>query len=618
MESVGRWQRNAGRWAVVALIVTAVGATVIVWSWFEVPDAGAGISSGERLGTLTTVLAYGVVGAVLIDRRPDLPFGWLLAGAAASQVLMVSVMYPAMAAFDEGSRSTLVRWAPMAAGLGFVPIAVQGLVFVRFPTGRVGSRFGRVIEALLIAGTVMVILGGVLGAEAYRSLVPAGARGMHNPLTGGTAVGRIADVLTIGAPLVVLLGLVAGIGVVVRYTRAQGIERQQLKWMAVGILASFALFPIAIAEVTSLLDPIGNLVFVATLAIPVLRYRLWAIDTLLRRSAVYGLVTVALVAVYFGLTALGTRLFSQPVGAPVAAAATAIAFVPLRNRVQHFVDRVAFGSRADPYRTISSLDRRLSEITSPGQILPALVETIATSLRLPYVEIRRVDGSSVARHGRPGPEQGQWPLLYEGAVEGELVASPRLGEDQFDQRDRELLADLARHSGAAVHAAGLTADLLASRHRIVTAREEERRRLRRDLHDGLGPVLTAIGLNLDAARAQLHRSADSADRYLEDAKEATVQALDDVRRLVYDLRPPALDNLGLVGAVRLHAERLASDQAEVRVCADELPALQAAVEVACYRTAIEAITNALTARTRALLHCDVAPRCRCSRRRGGR
>ncbi|MFC2176815.1 histidine kinase [Actinomycetota bacterium] len=593
MNIIGAPRAYPSRWAAGVLVVTVLGAMAIAWLELAGRNGGSGSVVGDSLTTLVTVISFGVAGAVLIDRRSDLLFGWLLAGAAVTQVILAWAVLSAAAALEAGSESSLVGWGLAAGSLGFIPVAVHGLVLVRFPSGTPISRSARVLEFGIIVGTVLVVVGGLFGATSLRDVALPLAAELQHPLTGGTTIGKIGDALLLVAPVVVLLGLVAGVGVVARFLRADGIERQQLKWMATWVIVSLALFPFAVGGLTDVIDPFVSLLFVVMLAVPVLRYRLWAIDTIIRRSAVYGLVTVSLVCVYVALTALGAGLFSERVGASVAAVAVALGFVPLRNRVQRFVDRVAYGSRNDPYRAISDLDRRLSEIAAPGQVLPALVETIASSLRLPFVAIERIDGSPLATHGRPGATTERWPLVYEGVVEGELVASPRRGEEEFDQRDRQLLADLARHTGAAVHAEALTADLLASRQRLVTTREEERRRLRRDLHDGLGPVLTAIGLNLDAARSQLRTAPEAAGHYLDDAKAAATQAIDDIRRLVYGLRPPALDNLGLIGAIRLHTDRLRTERTRVDVFAEELPTLPAAVEVAAYRTAIEAVTNAI-------------------------
>ena len=258
------------------------------------------------------------------------------------------------------------------------------------------------------------------------------------------------------------------------------------------------------------------------------------------------------------------------------------------------MDRLAYGDRNDPYRTISALDRKLADVAEPGQLLPAMVNTLATSLRLPYVAIESThSGIPLAAHGNNAGHPERWPLIHEGTVEGFLIARPRRGEDSFDQRDRRLLEDVAHHAGVAVHAEALAADLTESRQRLVTALEEERRRLRRDLHDGLGPVLTAVGLNLDAARSRLATDPLASDQHLNDAREATRQALDDIRRLVHGLRPPALDNLGLVGALELHLSHLTPAHCRVAVHAEALPCLPAGPEVAAYRIAVEAVTNTI-------------------------
>jgi signal transduction histidine kinase len=341
---------------------------------------------------------------------------------------------------------------------------------------------------------------------------------------------------------------------------------------------------------------------VLTLAIPVLRYRLWAIDTILRRSVAYAVVTVLVLVGYVAVSAVLVRVASARLAAPIAAAVIAVSFAPLARRVQRLVDRLFYGDRNDPYRTLRELGRRLDAVPH-GDVLASLVQSIAASLRLPHVAIERWDGTTMAGHGRPGSVEHRWPLAYEQRVEGHLVASPRRGEEAFDERDTQLLGDVARHVGVAVHAAGLTTELQRSRQRLVTAREEERRRMRRDLHDGLGPALTAIGLNLDAARARIAGDGHGAERYVAEAKEATVQALADLRRLVHDLRPSALD-LGLAAALRSQVDRLgAGSETEITVHAADLPELPAAVEVAAFRIAVEAVTNAV--RHSGARHCRV-------------
>ena len=566
--------------------------------------------------SLCYAVPYAVTGAFLIVRRPDLPFGWLLSGAAmltAAGAAVDSVWYLAA---SRGAPSRLAALAFVVSGAGVLPVAVQGLVNVRFPSGRLSSRWGRVLEIALIAGIALALVASALTDQKV-ALVRQDSTPVQlaNPLTDGTAAGRIATGLMATIPVTILLGLAAGLRVVRQAWKAGGIERYQLRWRAYGVVLALLLFPLVVANVLpGLTDALDGLFFVTTLAIPVLRYRLWAIDTVIRRSVAYALVTIAVAGLFALIAAAGTALVSQRTGFILGAAVAAVTFAPARSFSQRLVDRLFYGQRSEPYRALTDLGRRLAAVAEPGAVLPAVVAAVAESLRLPYVAIERLaDGSVLAAAGalasagpddavRAGPAQAQperWALSYQGTEVGTLVAQPRRGEQAFDPRDRAVLADIARQAGAAVYAEALTADLLESRHRLVSAREEERRRLRRDLHDGLGPLLTSVGLNLDAARAQTARGQQrpGADLtvLLDQAKEATAAALADVRGIVYGLRPTSLDDLGLAGALTAHIRRL-GEGGGPRITLDAEPltalaALPAAVEVACFRIATEAVNN---------------------------
>ena len=530
----------------------------------------------------------------------------------------VFVIGPALLAGHTGA-AVRAAWM-LGGGFAFVHLPMQGLINLRFPSGRLAGRRARWLQWAIVVGTGVGLVASALNGAGFEGgLIPASLADLENPLTAGTTVGRVAGGVLVVIPLVILVGLAAGLGVVLRFTRAQGVARQQLKWRATHVVVALALFPLAVTDHLGWYK-VDNLLFVLTLVVPVLRYRLWAIDTIISRSVLYASVTAVLATLYGLVTVVGSRLVSPTVGASVAAVVVALAFAPARDRARRVVDRMFYGQRDDPYATLRDLGRRLDHAVAPGQVLPGIVATVTSSLRLPYAAIERADdGTILAAVGRPGSVVARWPLTHEGRTEGTLLASPRRGEDGFDHRDRQLLDDVARHAGLAVHAESLTADLLRSRQRLVTAREEERRRLRRDLHDGLGPILTGIGLNLDAARSQLTRKPEAADHLIADAKTASAQAIADLRQLVYGLRPPALDDLGLVGALQAQADRLGagpSTSAEafpgsdrgpgtvVSVTADDLPPLPAAVEVAVYRTVMEAMTNSV--RHGQARHCRVS------------
>ncbi len=173
-----------------------------------------------------------------------------------------------------------------------------------------------------------------------------------------------------------------------------------------------------------------------------------------------------------------------------------------------------------------------------------------------------------------------------------MLVAPRAPGESFTPSERRLLEEIAVQAGVAAHAVRLTADLQRSRERLITAREEERRRLRRDLHDGLGPQLASLTLTLAAARELLRHDANAADRLLQELATHAQAAIADIRRVVYDLRPQALDDLGLVLALREQATHCSQAGLQITIVSpDQLPPLPAAVEVATYRIVQEALTN---------------------------
>jgi len=256
-----------------------------------------------------------------------------------------------------------------------------------------------------------------------------------------------------------------------------------------------------------------------------------------------------------------------------------------------------YGERDDPYAVVSRLGRRLEATLAPEVVLPTLVETIAQALKLPYAAIILNEGEGVrtaATYGSPRGEPETLPLVYQREEIGRLVLSPRAPGERFSDADRSLLEDLARQAEVAVHAVTLTSDLQHSRERLVTTREEERRRLRRDLHDGLGAQLAGLNVQAGALRRLIPRDPDAADKLVVELRDELRSAIAEIRRLVYDLRPPALDDMGLVEALRRLAERYGSEDGQLSVLVEapeDLPDLPAAVEVAVYRITQEALTN---------------------------
>jgi two-component system NarL family sensor kinase len=309
---------------------------------------------------------------------------------------------------------------------------------------------------------------------------------------------------------------------------------------------------------------------------------------------------------------LGLLLGSRADGAAalVGTALVAVAFAPLRTRLQAAADRLLYGEGRDPYAVLTGVGRRMGDADSDDG-LGEVVEIVASALRLPFVRVSIRDGEHLlqAEHGSPPLDPAglvEIPIAFRDMPLGTLVVAPRSAHDPFRPADERLLEDLARQIGVSAHAILLTRALQESREGLVTTREEERRRIRRDLHDGLGPTLAGVALGLDAVeRLTSSRPADAAD-LAQQLKAEVYGSLADVRRLVEDLRPPALDHLGLAGAVRRHGTQLGERDAglQVDVNVDELPGLPAAVEVAAYRIATEALTN--VSRHATARHCRVS------------
>ncbi len=343
-----------------------------------------------------------------------------------------------------------------------------------------------------------------------------------------------------------------------------------------------------------------------SIGVAILRYRLWDIDVVINRTIVYGALTASVLGLYVLVVGGLGELLQVPgnlITSLLATGLAAVLFQPLRERLQRWVNRLMYGERDDPYAVLSRLGSRLESTLAQDAVLPAVARTVKEALKLPYVaiQLRRQDGfETAAAAGEPVDRPLDVPLVYGGETVGRLILGPRAGEESFAPADRRLLDDLAHQIGVAAHAVRLTdealrlsADLQRSRERLVTAREEERRRLRRDLHDGLGPQLASLTMTAEAARDLISTHPERAQELLGDLMERAQVAVSDVRHLVYALRPPALDALGLLGALRAHADHHDNGGIHVTIEAPEqLPPLPAAVEVASYRIALEAINNA--------------------------
>lgn len=423
-------------------------------------------------------------------------------------------------------------------------------------------------------------------------------------------------------PLLFFLFSVAVI--IIRYRRqATAVQRQQIKWVTFGLLlvalnflldfAVFNIYPTLTGNYPlttgkqALLWELGQdtfahlsqLALAVCFGLAVFRHRLWDIDLILNRTLVYGGLTALIIALYVTIVGSLGMLFHTPTNALtglVATAVIAILFQPLRDRLQRGVNRLLYGERDDPAAVLTQLAQHLETADTPTAILPNLVQTIARTLKIPHVAIwlpvSENQFDPVAVWGKAPDHVEMLPLTYQNTLIGHLAVAPRGPHESFNHHEKQLLQTIAALTASTVRAVQMSDELRQSRQRIVTAREDERRRLRRDLHDGLGPQLASQTLGLEAVEQLMTVHPDRARHLLASLKTQVQEAIADIRRLIYELRPPTLDDLGLVGALQQSATRYESETLHFTFAIPEpLPELPAAVETAVYRISQEAMTN---------------------------
>ncbi|MDH6135573.1 signal transduction histidine kinase [Kitasatospora sp. MAA4] len=332
------------------------------------------------------------------------------------------------------------------------------------------------------------------------------------------------------------------------------------------------------------------------------RDRSWSLDRTTRRVLTSFLLTGALIFGYFLLALELPHLLPGASGADAqlmagCALVVGILVRPSAGVINRAVERFFYGERAHPYKVVRALAEHLGRAVDPGDAPPLLCDTVVRTLGLPGARVvvhTRSGSRELALLGRAGPESEVFPLIYEGLEIGELYAPPRSGELALDRQDQVVLRFLADQAAPSIACLRLSEDLQASRRRLVLAREEERRRLRHDLHDGLGPTLSGLRLQVDATGSSLP-AGSAARASLLAAAEGIGQAIDELRRITDGMAPAELVRVGLADALRQLAGRLDGGRLRVAVelAPDPLPPLPAAVEVAVYRIAGEALNNVL-------------------------
>jgi signal transduction histidine kinase len=563
-----------------------------------------GVQNNFSVLYLTFILSEPVgalVGGLIIARQPRNPVGWLISVHAFSFILGefsrqyaiygIQTMPGSLPAPHLVGWLVYWIWAPgIACGFALLPLY--------FPNGRLlTTRWRYALWWMTGAMSLMTFLMAFVISDMETPGIP-------NPF----GFIPLFDLMPFLNGVLWISCCVLGIAsMALRFWRADADERKQIQWVFYSM--ALIIFGDRIIPVdglfSELLLSLSIAVLWGSIGVAVLSYRMYDIDPRINRTLLYGSLTVLLagmyitVVVYVGvlLDAFGYDVEQRNLMLQIVALVLIVlCFQPLRLWLQRTINRLLYGHRDEPYVVLSSLGQRLGLALSPDDVLPTVVATVRETLKLPYAEIRLHTDEQLgpaATSGTPVEERLSIPLIYQHEHIGELVLGQRGRGEPFSSRERRLLDDLAHHISIAAHAVRLNYDLQVSRERIVSAREEERRRLQRDLHDGLGPTLAGLTMQLDAARALMRDDPDTSEALLTEVKDELQATIGSVRRLVYQLRPLALGQLGLVSTLREHAlNTCQASGLQVELHASEpLPPLSAAVEVAAYYIIVEALNN---------------------------
>lgn len=468
-----------------------------------------------RLAILLVIVTYAVVASVILLARPGNTIGRLLMVGALAWGLGEGLLAVGVhGAVTEPGPVALPGSVAVAAGVGVVGTSVRAvgwlvlalLVPLLFPDGR-SAWPRRRLPVLLGVGAIAVF-----SVAALVSPVPLESRleAVPNPIGLPESLRAVADLVALtGLGLAGVTLVLAVAGVVRRWRHGDELLQQQLLGFAVAFCVPVVMLPVA---ATSWAEPwmFAAVMLPAPVAIGValLQRRLYDIQLVVSRTLTYLLLSVSVAVLYALTVALVGSLLQDSDAAwlPwVAAGVVAVAFLPLRDALQGAVNRLAYGQWSQPAEVLAESGRRLAEAADVPTLLETLVGQVGEGLRLTRVEIVDAHGRSLARHGPEGapvpgePPEVVWPLVAYGVPVGELRHSAR----SLRTTDRELLGDVAHQLGGVVHSARLLTTIRDAQERLALVREEERRRLRRDLHDGLGPTLAALTLQVDTLRNRL-------------------------------------------------------------------------------------------------------------------
>lgn len=582
---------------------------------------------------LLATMTSSTVGALVASRQPRNPLGWLF--LLMSLCVVLGVMgedYPIYAIRTNPGSLPGPEWVLWVSGWTFgIAGAAVPLIILLFPSGTVPSRRWRSVPWLLVGGTLWAL---AWYAVEPRGLAPTPGLRVRNPVAIEGIRGIASPMITAGTIVALLSALACFVGLILRFRRSQGEERQQLRWLAyVGAFSLVTFIGLFVGDAlpgeAQVVENIFWSVFVASLmvgipaacGIAILKYRLYELDVVIKKTVVFAILAGFVTLVYVGIViGIGNLVTDAETGFSVlvfgAIALVALILQPLRHWARRLADRLVYGKRATPYEVLSQFTERIGETLSVEDVLARMTQLITAGTGADRAEVwlrvgreLRLEASSPLREDdeRPRlsleaddeppeiPEATEViPVRYRGELLGAIAVSVPAADPLTPEQER-MISELAAQAGLVLRNVGLTAELRArleelqrSRERLVAAQDEERRRIERNLHDGAQQQLIALAVKARLAQQLAERDPGASAGLLGDIQHDADAALDDLRDLARGIYPPLLADQGLGAALDAQA-RKAPIPVTVDV-ADDARYPQA-VESAVYFCCLEALNN---------------------------
>jgi signal transduction histidine kinase len=620
-------ERTAGRIANVVAIATLLLLLVSSFPPLRRESSGDPGDTGYIIGIIVGLGIYVAIGRAIVRRDAGNTIGWLLLLIPLLTAFSLAVgVYATTALVDRPGELPLGIWAAWL-DRWLLPTVLSSFIyiFLLYPDGHLPSPRWRPALVLTVVATAITAVsfaltpGRMTGSQAHLETVH-----VNNPL-GVSGLSGLVDALTVvGSVGLLVSAVLAGAALVVRYRGAPPDTRQQIRWLRfVGVTFLVVLALMIVFGAAGASDLVGNILFTlmfATLAlgipaacgVAILKYRLYDLDIVVRKTVVLAIVAGAITIVY-AVVAVGIPLAIRGVGSNsgfdaiplVAAAVVALVFDPVRRRARRLADRLVLGERATPYEVLSSFGERVGDTYATDDVLPRMARLLsqgtgadATTVWLRVAGELRPEASwpsELVRGSLPAPGETLPPFPDEDAFEirdqGEVLGAITLrmpASDPMDPSKSKLVRDLAAQAGLVLRNVRLIEDLRASRQRLVAAQDEERRRIERNIHDGAQQQLVALAVQLKLARTMVDRDPAKAGPMLDGLQAAATTALEDLRDLARGIYPPLLADQGLTAALEAQARKAALP---VTVSSEGVGRYPQEIEAAVYFCSLEALNN---------------------------